>query len=146
MTALRHTRGFTTLELLVALAILSLGLVALIDFRLSLLQTQSRQLAQAEAIQHEANALALLRHINPAAQPSGRLALDSSTRLTWNAQIIGNYRPQLAWLGRETGYRVARFKVSYTIFKGEETIVRGSVDLIGRVDPNGRPTSLGPAG
>lgn len=140
MIARRQTHGFSTLELLVALAILSLGLMALIDFRLSLLQTQSRQLAQAEAIQHEANALALLRQINPAAQPSGRIAIDQSVRLQWDARIVGSYRPQLAWLGRETGYRVARFKVNYTIVEADAAIVRGAVELIGRSGPDGRPT------
>lgn len=138
--ASRQTQGFTTLELLVALAILSLGLMALIDFRLSLLQTQARQLAQAEAIQHEANALALLRQINPASQPSGRNALDRSVRLEWNARIRGSYRPELAWLGRETGYRVALFEVDYVIAESGAQIARGSVVLIGRIDPAGRPT------
>lgn len=138
--ARRRTQGFSTLELLVALAILSLGLMALIDFRLGLLQTQSRQLAQAEAIHHEANALAVLRQINPAAQPSGRRPLGPSVRLQWEARILGGYRPQLAWLGGETGYRVALFKVNYAIHEAGAAILRGSIELIGRIDPEGRPT------
>ncbi|WP_155800164.1 hypothetical protein [Porphyrobacter sp. AAP82] len=125
---------------MVALAILSLGLMALIDFRLSLLQTQSRQLAQVEAIQHEANALALLRQINPAAEPSGRKALGQSVWLQWEARPAGNYRPQLAWLGRETGYRVALFKVDYAIIEANAVSVRGSIALIGRIGPDSRPT------
>lgn len=140
MIAHRKSLGFSTLELLVALAILSLGLMALIDFRQWLLQTQSRQLAQAEEVQHEANALALLRQINPASQPSGRIALDQSLRLQWDARIVGGYRPQLAWLGRETGYRVALFKVNYAIVEADAAIVRGSVELIGSIGPDGRPT------
>ncbi|WP_324074241.1 MAG: prepilin-type N-terminal cleavage/methylation domain-containing protein [Erythrobacter sp.] len=140
MIARRQTHGFSTLELLVALAILSVGLMALIDFRMSLLQMQSRQLAQAEAIQYEANALALLRQIKPAAEPSGRKALGQSVWLQWNARMVGNYRPQLAWLGRETGYRVALFKVNYAIIEADSVIVRGSVELIGRTGPDGRPT------
>lgn len=140
MIASRQTHGFSTLELLVALAILSFGLMALIDFRLSLLQTQSRQLAQAEAIQHEANALALLGRINPASQPSGRTSLGQSVWLQWDARMVAGYRPQLAWLGRETGYRVALYKVNYAIVEADAAIARGSVRLIGRIGPDGRPT------
>lgn len=136
MMGCRNERGFSTLELLVALVILSFGLMALIDFKLNLLERQQRQLARQQAIIAESNALALLRRINPAEQPVGRIATGDGSELAWVARPTTPFRPMLAWLGRETNHQVARFRTTYTISRNKALLAKGSVELVGRRAPD----------
>lgn len=135
VTVRSHERGFSTLELLVALAILSFGIMALIDFKLNLLERQQRLLARQQAIIAESNALAMLRRINPAEQPTGRLPVGNGSELAWEAQPITDFRPMLAWLGRETAYKAARYRITYRVSRDRAVLVKGSVELVGRRAP-----------
>lgn len=135
-TAAPDDRGFSTLELLVALAILSFGLMALIDFKLNLLERQQRQLSRQQAIIAETNALALLRRIDPVTQPSGRIAIGDGSELAWEARPTTPFQPMLAWLGRETSYQVARYRTAYTIRRQQIVLAKGSVELVGRRAPD----------
>jgi len=128
-------RGFSTLELLVALAILSVGLMALIDFKLGLMEQQEYLLTRQEAIIVESNALAMLSRINPAEKPNGRIGLGDGSALSWTAQPVTRVRPMLSWLGRETGFTVARYRTNYTVERNGKTVAKGVVELVGRRAP-----------
>lgn len=132
MNSKQDNAGFTTIELLVALAILASGFFALIEFKLALLDRQAQHMAQFEAITAESNALAVLRQINPANNPSGDVALGNGIRLEWRSKPTTHVATQLAWLGRETEFRVARFNVHYIVKKNDAVMVRDTVELLGR--------------
>lgn len=124
--------GFTVLELLMALAILGFGIGALISLKISMQEQQASQLARAEAIRLEGNALTLLRMINPAIERTGTRPLEGNVNLTWQADLAGPVAPQLTWAGRTTEERVAVFKVDYQLRRDSKILAANSIENIGR--------------
>lgn len=135
------TQGFTVVELLMALAILGFGIGALINLKMSMQEQQARQLARAEAIRLEGNALTLLRMINPAMERAGTRPLEGNVRLNWQANVAGPLAPHLTWAGRTTEERVAVFKVTYQVRRDNEILAENSIEQIGRFDSTSRDLS-----
>lgn len=136
MTDKVREAGFTTIELLVALAIFSIGLFALLEVKVEMLDRQKRQLNQVDKLVQEGNALVLLRKVNPATEPSGSRSLGDNQILSWNARRTGPFTRQLVWLGRETEYTVATYRIDYRITKNSAVNTRGYVEMIGRRAPD----------
>lgn len=128
--------GFTTIELLVALAIFSIGLFALLEVKVEMLDRQKRQLSQVDKLEQEGNALVLLRKVNPAMEPSGSRSLGDDRVLSWSARQTSPFTPQLVWLGRETEYTVATYRADYMIRQNNVVNTRGYVEMIGRRAPD----------
>ena len=136
MTGKMREAGFTTIELLVALAIFSIGLFALLEVKVEMLDRQKRQLSQVDKLVQEGNALVLLRKVNPATEPSGSRSLSENHILSWSARRTSPFTPQLVWLGSETEYTVATYRVDYLITKNSAVNARGYVEMIGRRAPD----------
>lgn len=136
MTRKMREAGFTTVELLVALAIFSIGLFALLEVKVGMLDRQKRQLGQVDMLVQESNALVLLRKVNPVTEPSGSRSLGDKHILSWSARRTSPFTPQLEWLGRETEYAVATYRADYLIRKNGVATTRGYVELIGRRAPD----------
>lgn len=128
--------GFTTIELLVALAIFSIGLFALLEVKVEMLDRQKRQLSQVDKLEQEGNALVLLRKVNPAMEPSGSRSLGDDRILSWSARQTSPFTHQLVWLGRETEYTVATYRADYMIRQNNVVNTRGYVEMIGRRAPD----------
>jgi prepilin-type N-terminal cleavage/methylation domain-containing protein len=79
--------GFTLIEVIVALAILSAGLLAFYEFLASSLHAADRVRAAAEAYDRDRNALALAATLNPMATPDGDFDL-GPYRIRWHATPI----------------------------------------------------------
>ena len=95
MTRKMREAGFTTVELLVALAIFSIGLFALLEVKVGMLDRQKRQLGQVDMLVQESNALVLLRKVNPVTEPSGSRSLGDKHILSWSARRTSPFTPQL---------------------------------------------------
>jgi prepilin-type N-terminal cleavage/methylation domain-containing protein len=79
--------GFTLIEVIVALAILSAGLLAFYEFLGISLHATERVQQAAEAYDRDRNALALAASINPMTTPQG--VFDAGTyRIHWTAERI----------------------------------------------------------
>ena len=88
--------GFSLIEALVALAIASVCLLAIFGLQQQLARSQVRyEVAQARA-QTRRNILALVRDLNPAAQPAGAVELPDDERLTWTSHPTGPARRALS--------------------------------------------------
>jgi prepilin-type N-terminal cleavage/methylation domain-containing protein len=81
------TAGFTLIEVIVALVILSAGLLAFYEFLASSLRAADRVRAAAEAYDRDQNALALASTLNPMATPDGDFDI-GPYRIRWHATPI----------------------------------------------------------
>jgi type II secretory pathway pseudopilin PulG len=120
------------IEVLAALAIVSVSLLLLFDLKQTVHARQQKQLAQLAAAAQEANALAVLRRIDPWREGAGNARLDADTTLLWQAAKIGQPRAALDWLGRTSSVRVALFKVRYELVAKDQPMASGEVELLGR--------------
>ncbi len=78
-------RGFSLIEALVALAIISMALLALYGLQLQLLQGESRAEGALAVAAMQRNMLAVVRDLNPMAQPTGAMTLAGGRRLSWSS-------------------------------------------------------------
>jgi prepilin-type N-terminal cleavage/methylation domain-containing protein len=132
MNRLTSPNGFTMIEVLAALAIVSVSLVLLFDLKQTVHVRQQRQLLQVAIVTQEANALAVLRRIDPWREGAGKVRLDADTTLRWRAMKIGQPRAALDWLGRTSSVRVALFRVRYELVGKDRPMASGEVELLGR--------------
>ena len=83
-----HTKGFTLLEAIVALAVMSLALIPLVSF---VAQSANELVLAGEANERSftmQSALALMEPVNPMAEPKGSLVLDPTISVSWDSQEI----------------------------------------------------------
>jgi prepilin-type N-terminal cleavage/methylation domain-containing protein len=80
--------GFTLLEVIVALVILTAALLAFYEFLSTAIRAAERVWQAAEAYDRERNGLALAASLNPMATPTGELDL-GTYRVRWRAERIG---------------------------------------------------------
>jgi len=83
----RHDGGFTLLEALVALVILSVGLLVFYEFLSGSLRAADRVRNASDAYDRDRNALALASTINPMMSPEGVLDL-GRYRIRWRSERI----------------------------------------------------------
>lgn len=129
---MQRQAGFSMLEALAAMAVLAAGMLVLLDLKLAMLERQARFGAQQEMIVARANALALLRRLDPVREPEGQRPLGSAAQLRWRSVQIMPAKVELAWKGRETQRQVAVYRVDYTIWINGRVRMRDSVERIGR--------------
>jgi|ERR1700722_165110 prepilin-type N-terminal cleavage/methylation domain-containing protein len=105
------TDGFTLIEVLVALVILSAGLLVFYEFLSGALDAAGRVRHAAEAYDRDQNALALAATLNPMATPEGMLDL-GTYRIRWRAERIGTERQSAEFpLGDKGHFTVALYRV-----------------------------------
>lgn len=123
----RHESGFSTLEVIAAVAIVAIALVPIAALQTQLARSQARLMevhADSTAVQ---NAMALLRDINPMLTPSGERRLDDRTTLTWSSAPASPLRPS----ANAPGFEVRLYRVSAAIRRNGAAGVTLQVDLIG---------------
>jgi general secretion pathway protein I len=104
--------GFTLIEALVALVILSAGLMVFYEFLSSSLHAADRARHAAEEYDRDRNALALASTLNPMTSPDGSLDL-GAYRIHWRAERIT--APRRSTMFPQSGqgpYSVALYRVT----------------------------------
>ena len=81
----RFQTGFSTLEVIAAVAIIAVALVPIAALQSQLARNQARLAAMQEETSAVQNAMTLLREINPMLTPQGERRLDDRTALTWTS-------------------------------------------------------------
>lgn len=140
--------GFSLLEALVALAIAAVCLLALLGLQRQLAEGQrraERAVARAEA---QRNILALIRDLNPEAEPQGTVALPDGERLTWSSRPAGLLRRALQPSGAPGSFQVRLHEVHAVLTdRAGGRLAEVSVARMGwrRVSPSGRAAPATPA-
>ena len=124
--------GFSLIEALVALAIASVCLLVLFGLQRQLALGQRRSEAAMARAETRRNILALVRDLNPAAQPTGTTALPDGERLFWTSRPLASPRRALDLSGGASPFAVQLYEVRASLTDGagvvRETV---SVDRMG---------------
>ncbi len=99
-------RGFSLIEALVALAIASMCLLAIFGLQIEIVAAQRRYEAAVTRAEARRNILALVRDLNPEAQPRGTTDLPDGEKLSWDSRPAGPVRRVLTLAGQPTAFEV----------------------------------------
>ncbi|UPT61159.1 MAG: hypothetical protein M0D54_11890 [Hyphomonadaceae bacterium JAD_PAG50586_4] len=119
--------GFTTLEVIAAIAIIAIALVPIMTLQGELARHQARLTQVQDRATATHNSLALLRDINPMATPAGQRRLDERTILTWTSVAISPARRTV----NPAGFDAQLYRVSAIIERDAQTLSATEIELIG---------------
>ncbi|MEE4210099.1 MAG: prepilin-type N-terminal cleavage/methylation domain-containing protein [Parvularcula sp.] len=114
---MRKERGFSVLELVVALAILAAVLVPMLTLQNQLLSNFLRYDDAFDRMTMTRNALALLADVDPMTETGGRLRLDERTELVWRAEAISEEHPQALSDGTSGDFRIRLYRIDADILR-----------------------------
>lgn len=122
----RREAGFSTLEVIAAVAIVAIALLPIAALQTQLARSQGR-LAEAHAETTSAqSALALLRDINPMLTPTGERRLDDRTTLVWTSAPASDLRRSIT----PAGFEVQLYRIHAQV-RGAGAATELQLDLIG---------------
>jgi prepilin-type N-terminal cleavage/methylation domain-containing protein len=126
----RRQDGFALIEVLVALAIVSIALVPIFEMQTLLASASSRARDLASRLNLVETALDYMKEINPMSDPQGEVAMEAS-KLRWTAVQLQEFeRPESAVYGG--GGTLGLFAVSLMIQSPtERTLWSGDIHLVG---------------
>jgi len=110
----KHQQGFSLLEAIVALALISLTGIAIFSWlnqSLGNLANLNRQQTQTQLVE---NALSYIQTINPMKSPNGSSQL-GSLQLIWQSQLIENPNRSVVRVGFFTNYQVGLYLMDVTL-------------------------------
>jgi prepilin-type N-terminal cleavage/methylation domain-containing protein len=130
----RAAAGFTLIETIVALVILSTALIAFYSLLSTLLNSAGRLQAASIAYDRRLNALELATTLNPMLAPQGRFDL-GLYRISWTSQLIDKVRRSSRYPAGQGVYEVALYRVTLA-FPDEASVPPVTVTRLGyrRVD------------
>jgi Tfp pilus assembly protein PilV len=107
----RSESGFSTLEALVAVALIGLSLAPLLAIQTQITRTHARYEAARADAQMQENALEILSDLNPIAEPQGERRLSQSGVVTWRSVQISQRLRSTGYPVGDGLYEVALFRV-----------------------------------
>lgn len=118
MSARRRQSGFSAIEALAALAIVAVALVPLASLQTQITRGYARQ-SEIEAVATlQANAIAMLREVNPAVEPVGFRQLGENQQVRWRAAPMSGWR-RTTRAGRGDGdFDVQVYRLDITVENG----------------------------
>jgi|LNFM01.1.fsa_nt_gb type II secretory pathway component PulJ len=123
----RTERGFSTLELIAAVAITAVALIPLAGVQAQLARDQARLSAQQRELTSVNNALAVLRASNPMLNPRGSQQLDAETTLTWDSAPVSPLTPTV----NPPGFVARLYRVDAALQHRGEMVTSLQVDILG---------------
>ncbi|HEX5306371.1 MAG TPA: type II secretion system protein [Dyella sp.] len=127
---IRRQAGFSLLEAIVALVILSLVAMALYGWQNANLFAIRRAEAHAVANDAARSALALVRTINPMLQPTGERPWGNGT-IRWNASPVEPIKPGVTAVGLPGYFDIGLYRVRVEIVPASGPIQRLEVRQVG---------------
>lgn len=123
----RAETGFSTLEVIAAVAIIAIALVPIATLQIQLARSQARLAETHEQTTAVQNALAMLREVNPMTEPNGQRGLGGQTTLTWSSAPASALRQSV----NPPGFDVQLYRVSGQIHGADGAVTALQLDLIG---------------
>lgn len=123
----RFETGFSTLEVIAAVAVIGIALVPIAALQTQLARSEARLAethAQTTAVQ---NALALLREVNPMLTPSGQRDLGDRSTLNWTSAPLSGVRQSV----NPPGFDVQLYRLSGEIHGRDGSVTAVQLDLVG---------------
>lgn len=111
----RRRSGFSLIEALVALSIAALTLTAIFELQVQMVRGQERAAAALQQVAAQENAIALVRDINPAEQPTGEIVVPDGDTIRWTSEPVGQAVLQAGFPAGDGRYRVQRFTVTVEV-------------------------------
>jgi general secretion pathway protein I len=105
--------GFTLIEAIVALVILSAVIIGFYDFLSTTLNSARRMELASIAFDHQTNALELATALNPMDQPEGTLDF-GKYKIRWTAHVLGDVRQSSRYPAGRGIFKVALYRVVFT--------------------------------
>lgn len=118
-------RGLSTLEAIVAVAVLAIAMTPLLAFQTQIARTHARYLSAYERVTLERSAFAVLRELNPMQRPSGEVDLGAGARLRWSSRALTEEALSTAYPTGDGSFQVALFAVEARIARP-----RGGPDIV----------------
>ena len=81
----RRRAGFSLIEALVALLVAALVLGAIFELQVQMVRGQQRATDALDQVRAQENAIALMRSVNPMAEPEGQISLEGGDVIRWSA-------------------------------------------------------------
>jgi general secretion pathway protein I len=106
-----EAQGFTLIETIVALVILSTAVVVFYNFLSTTLNSANRVQAASIAYDRHMNALELATSLNPMASPQGVFDL-GSYHIEWSAQLLGSVRQSSRYPSGRGIFKVALYRIT----------------------------------
>lgn len=119
--------GFSTLEVIAAVAIIAVALVPIMMLQTQLARSQARLDAAHDQSTSAQNALALIRDINPMSTPTGRRRLDARTDLAWSSTPISGVSQTV----NPTGFEVQLYRVTGVVERDNVPLTTTQIELVG---------------
>lgn len=119
--------GFSTLEVIAAVAIIAIALVPIMMLQTQIARSQARLDAAHDQSTSAQNALALLRDINPMSTPTGRRPLDARTELAWSSTPISGVSQTV----NPTGFEVQLYRVTGVVERDNVPLTTTQIELVG---------------
>jgi general secretion pathway protein I len=107
--------GFSLIEALVALAIASMMLMAIFELQIQMARGQQRAGQAMEQVVKQENALALIRDLNPMAQPTGAVEFAGGDTIRWTSRPKGQPRLNAGFPLGDGAFEVQLFTVTVQI-------------------------------
>ena len=104
--------GFSLIEALVALAIASMTLMAIFELQIQMTRSQQRAALAIEQVAAQENALALMRNLNPMAQPQGRIELPGGDTIVWTTEPRSERRINAGFPAGDGAFEVQLYRVT----------------------------------
>jgi type II secretory pathway pseudopilin PulG len=115
----RQESGFSMMEALAAVAILSIALIPLLSLQIQVQRDAAQQLAIRTETRAQRNALALLQDINMMREPVGARALTEEQTLRWRAERQSAVVQTTEKGTGDGSFQVALYLVTVTVDDGD---------------------------
>ncbi|ANP45722.1 hypothetical protein [Candidatus Viadribacter manganicus] len=121
------SRGFSTLEVIAAVAIIAVALVPIAALQIQLSQSQARLAARTEEANRIENAIAIMREVNPLLTPNGAQAIDENAVLRWTSTPLSAPTPST----NPIGFEVQLFRLNGAVETAGASEDAVEIDVIG---------------
>jgi prepilin-type N-terminal cleavage/methylation domain-containing protein len=125
--------GFSLIEALVALAIGSLVLGAILGLQHEFVDAQRRHDATLQSSNLQRDVLALIREVNPAERPDGEIPLPPNRTVRWTSEAVSDAKLTTGFPRGDGNYTATLYALTITVQDagGRDVIAPFTVERVG---------------